>query len=798
MNNRVGVGAARRRRSTRPTPGKRLQTVLAAIFALGAPVAGATAVAADLTQVSPVTVIGASPLPGAHLDIAKAPYDVQTLTDGDLRRSGAVTAGGALEARLGSVSLNDNLDSPFQPDILYRGFEASPVLGTPQGLAVYQNGVRINEAFGDGVNWDLIPDPAIARIDVVGANPVYGLNALGGAVVVTMKTGFDDPGREVEAEVGAFGRRSASLTLAGHGDRLGGLLVVKGLDEDGWRDRSGSRLRQLYGALGWRTDRLSLDLSYSGADNLLRGEGATPVQALAVSRKLIFTSPQLNANRLGFLTLNGTYAATPTLSLQGAVYLRDVRQSVVNGNTTGFTACAAPGAGLCQADAATRLGDTVGGAVPDLSQSGAVPLGETDRETLRAFGLGATLQASSTAALLGRPNQATAGATLDASQVDFASSIEVGVIDPAGVVQPSGYLIATPEGTPFSATPVRLRSAGSAAGLYLTDTWDVTERLSVTASGRYNRVRIALRDRLGAALDGTSVYQRVNPALGLAYRLRPGFSAYLGYAEGSRAPTASEIECSDPSRPCLLPSSLSADPPTLKQVVSRTVETGLRGGTDLAGGRLTYAAGLYRTEVRDDIYGVATSLSAGYFTNIAGTLRQGGDVSLSFRSKRITAYASYAHLDATFDTALRLPSPSNPLRDASGTIPVRRGDRLPGVPGNRFKAGFDAAVTSRLRIGADLKAVDSQAYRGDEAHLLKPLPGYAVIGLHGSWRGSPGVELFGRVENALDARYATFGLLGDPTGARAPGVPMAPGAVDPRFVSPAAPLAVYAGVRAAF
>jgi hypothetical protein len=31
------------------------------------------------------------------------------------------------------VNINDNLDDPFQPDPLYRGFEASPAHGTPQG-----------------------------------------------------------------------------------------------------------------------------------------------------------------------------------------------------------------------------------------------------------------------------------------------------------------------------------------------------------------------------------------------------------------------------------------------------------------------------------------------------------------------------------------------------------------------------------------------------------------------------------------------------------------------------------------
>ena len=161
--------------------------------------------------------------------------------------------------------------------------------------------------------------------------------------------------------------------------------------------------------------------------------------------------------------------------------------------------------------------------------------------------------------------------------MDFLSTVEVGVVDAGLVVQPSGYLVETPEGQAFNATPVALRSRQTTGGLYLSDTWDLTPRLSVTAGGRYNRVRISLQDRRGTALDGTSTYGRLNPALGLAFRVRPELSAYLGYSEGSRAPTPGEIECSDPTRPCLLPSSLSADPPVLKAVVSRTVEAGVRG-----------------------------------------------------------------------------------------------------------------------------------------------------------------------------------------------------------------------------
>jgi outer membrane receptor protein involved in Fe transport len=126
--------------------------------------------------------VTATALPGTAIGIDKIPGNVQVLSSADLTREGSASLTGALNSGLSSVSVNDDLDDPFQPDILYRGFEASPVLGTPQGLAVYQNGVRINEAFGDTVNWDLFPDIAIDQVELVSSNPLYGLNALGGAI----------------------------------------------------------------------------------------------------------------------------------------------------------------------------------------------------------------------------------------------------------------------------------------------------------------------------------------------------------------------------------------------------------------------------------------------------------------------------------------------------------------------------------------------------------------------------------------------------------------------------------------
>ena len=754
----------------------------------------------DPSELAPVTVIAATPLPGTALDAAKVPYDVKTLSSGDLELAGPPSVTAGLIDRVGGVSVNDNLDDPFQPDILYRGFTASPVLGTPQGLAVYQNGVRINEAFGDAVNWDLVPDDAVARIDVVGTNPVYGLNALGGAVVVTMKNGFDDPGGELTVSGGSFGRGAVDAVYGAHSEHLGVFIAARGLDEDGWRLLSADRVRQLYADVAWRGDRTNLDLSYAGADNALDGEGAAPAQELAVDRRLVFTSPQLNANRLNFVVLNGDFAASRMLSFQGDLYVRDFTQNIANGDTTDDTPCIdAASAGLmCQPDGTTPLTSSSGGSIPDLSDGGRRPIGENDRETLRALSFGGALQGTWTAPVLGHGDQLSVGADGEGARIAFGSSAELGAIDPSLVVAPSGFFVSTPEGTPFTATPVSLRAINSYGGAFATDTLDVTGRLSVTASGRYNWVRIALHDQRGTSLSGTNTYARLDPALGLSYRLAAGLTAYAGYAEGNRAPTASEIECSNPAAPCLLPSSLSADPPGLKQVASHTWEAGLRGARPLWNGRLGYSLGLYRTEVRDDIYAVATTLSAGFFQNIPGTRRQGGELSVTYRDDRVLAYLSYAYVDATFDTDLLLPSPANPFRDGNGDIQVRRGDQLPGIPRHRLKLGTDIGAFGRLRVGADAQLASSQFYRGDEANRLPPLPGYAVLGLHAAYAVDRGLSLFLRIENALNARYATFGVLGDPTGVNAPGVPTSGPGVDPRFQSPATPIAGYGGVRVSF
>jgi iron complex outermembrane receptor protein len=342
-------------------------------------------------------------------------------------------------------------------------------------------------------------------------------------------------------------------------------------------------------------------------------------------------------------------------------------------------------------------------------------------------------------------------------------------------------------------------------GVYLTDTFDVTPHLSVTASGRYNITHINLADQLGGNLDGYNRFVHFNPALGATYKILPTMTLYGGLSQNTRTPTASEIECSNPLTPCLLPTNLAGDPPNLRQVISHTAELGLRGklpGAAVADTGVSWNLSVFRTLLKDDIYGIATSVSQGFFQNIGDTRRQGVEVGLNYRAPGWSAYANYSFVQAEFRSALVVPSPSNSYQDANGDIQVEPGDRLPGIPEHRLKLGLDYKIIPAWTLGATVNIVSSFFYVGDESNQLAPIPGYTVVNLHSTYKPLPHLEAFASVNNLFNRKYATWGILSDPTGIDAPGIPAdgvtnGPG-VDNRFLSPAAPLEVFGGIRVLF
>src|SRR5215468_12453684 len=141
-----------------------------------------------------IIVTATTPLHGSHLPRDHVPANVQTVSADDLADHKSLDLSAYAGEALGSVHINDVQANPLQPDVQYRGFLASPLLGAPQGLSMYLDGVRLNEPFGDTINWDLVPSNAIRSVNVIpGSNPIFGLNTLGGAMSLETKTGFSDP-----------------------------------------------------------------------------------------------------------------------------------------------------------------------------------------------------------------------------------------------------------------------------------------------------------------------------------------------------------------------------------------------------------------------------------------------------------------------------------------------------------------------------------------------------------------------------------------------------------------------------
>jgi len=755
-------------------------------------------------------VVTATAIPGTRIDIDKIPGNVQVLSAADLSREGSASLTSALNSNLSSVNINDDLDDPFQPDILYRGFEASPVLGTPQGLAVYQNGVRINEAFGDTVNWDFFPDIAIDQVALVSSSPVYGLNALGGAISVTMKNGFTYQGADIELSGGSYGQRAVTAQAGVNSGAIGFYVAGRALDWDGWRQFSNDKMRDIYAVLSAHGDAGTVDLSFTRADNMMNGQGPSPVQELAVNRSLVFTGPQTNINTLNFLTLNGTLKVTDTWSLQSVLYYRQYAQSVSNGNTTDYEACTNTPGILCQPDGVTPLVNSAGQTLPDISEGGTVYIGENDYEQIHGWGRGVTLQATDNESIVGHDNQFTVGVAVDYASTNYFTGAQIGVINSQLLVLPSNLYVDTPENSPGAIAngdpvPVSVDSVNRDLGVFLTDSFNVTPELALTASGRYNVARVDLADQLGTNLNGDNRFVHFNPAIGATYKVLPAMTLYGGLSANTRSPTASEIECSNPLTPCLLPTNLAGDPPNLHQVVAHTAELGLRGKSPIApgsGAEVAWNLSVFRTLLKDDIFGIATSVSQGFFQNIGDTRRQGVEAGVNYRAESWSAYANYSFVQATFRSPLTVPSPSNPYQDALGDIQVEPGDHLPGIPDHRLKLGADYKVIPGWTAGATLNYVSSFYYVGDESNQLAPISGYATVNLHTTYKPVPHFEVFASINNLLNRKYATWGILSDPTGIGGPGIPPngvtnGPG-VDNRFLSPAAPFEAFGGIRVTF
>ena len=677
---------------------------------------------AEVVEQGRVDVVASSPLPGLGLPLVAVPGNVQVLRAPTDRDRFATLP--ALFERLGvGTAAAGGQGNAFQPDFLYRGFVASPLVGQPQGISVFQDGVRLNEAFGDVVNWDLIPAAAVGSAQLVPAStPLFGPNALGGIVSLYTKSGTQWPGGSVEAQGGSFGRRAIVVEHGAVQGPWDAYVTFDALDESGWAAHNGSRLRRGFAKVGYQTDTADLDFSLTLADNTLHGTQALPVSFLDDVRQP-YTWPDMNDNRLAMVSGKGSSFLAPDVLLGTAAYARRFRNDNFSSNVDGD--------------------DELG--------TGRQATNDRSRADQRSAGAG--LQLTVARPVAGRANTLLAGVTLDVGRTKYGRDQQDAVFSAAR--EAVGI-------SPFAAA-VRAETTSRRYGLFLADSYALDERWTLFASMREDVAQAEIMDRSGDTpeLEGRHRFSRLNPGLGASWRARPELTLYGAYSEGMRAPTPMELTCADPGAPCRLPNAFLSDPP-LRAVVARTAELGARGGS---GDLVAWSAALWRTTADDDIQFVssdAASANAGYFRNVGRTERRGLEASITARLEPFKLAAHYARTDATFRTAFRESSPNNATADAAGTILVSPGDRIPGVARDalRLSGAYAAGEAWSLELG--VVASGPQRARGDENNEdpAGRVPGFAVVNLNARWRPLRALELFALVDNLLDARYARSGLLG--------------------------------------
>lgn len=751
-------------------------TVVEPLGDLGGSSYGATAVA---------------PGPYASIPLDDVPRNVQEIDGAWIADQHVVGLNQALNLRLSSVTINDAQNNPLQPDLQFRGFTSSPLLGTPQGLAVYQNGVRINEPFGDVLQWDLIPTFALAEVELLpGANPIYGLNALGGSLVLRMKDGFRAPGYRISALGGSFARYQTSLE---YGRAFGDWALYAGASvfgEQGFRDHSPTNAKNLFADLRHRTATREVGVSLTMANTNLTGNGPAPIELLQRDRSAVFTWPDVTDNELFMVNLDGRQELGKRATLLGTLYLRHGHRSTLNGDAAEFEVCSPnpDESVLCDEEGEVLLDEALR-TIPTEEPFDAV-FNTTDTTS---DGAGGSLHVDLRERLLSRPNRFVSGLSYDGAYSQFQQRAEVGFLTATRGVQGEGFYLSSDE----FATDLHVQDHN--VGVYVSDTWTVADPLAINVGARMNWYQTSLDDRTGDALDGEHVFLRVNPTIGATLRVTTGLTAFASYGEANRAPSASELACADPEEPCRVPNAFLSDPP-LEQVVSRSVELGLRGrlGSPNRPWLQASVAG-FGTRNQDDILFVAGSrVGTGYFRNAGETQRIGLELGVTLETEPVSFYAGYTLLRATFESELELPAGAHPSfggddddeeeeEDEQGNVlEVEPGSRMPGLPTHSVKAGVAVRPVPQLEIGLSTIGQSSQPFRGDEANLLDPVEGFVVLNAHVSYQLLPELQLFVRANNLLDTEYSTFGVLGEPAEAL-------PGTSNPRFYGPAAPFGIWAG-----
>jgi outer membrane receptor protein involved in Fe transport len=807
----------------------------------GAALAGQAQAAEDTP---PAQIVVTAPAGSDSVDLRDAPVNMAVLARDALDRQHPLSLADALNSALGSVTLSNGTGSPYQGDVSYRGFQATSSLGAPTGLSVWLDGVRLNEPFGSIVNWDLIPLNALRSVEVQpGANPLFGLNTLGGALVLGTKNGADDGGLAATLQTGSFARIGAQATA-------GGTMADRGLDwfvagtyddQAGWRWYTHTRVSQGYGKLRWHGTDAQAELGVIWADTSLDGTQGLPLSLLAMPQ-MAYTWPDNVSNGQVVINLKAAAQVAPTLRLSGNFYYRRSNSHSSNSNASlgdrcdGVTYdCSALAPGGTALDLYVTNPIMAGSAAAASFVPYTGPLSIHDYTS----GINTTLVTGSVfqhtvggnalldfdGTLAGLRHDLNLGGSFEVSAIAYAQDTDLAQLVNYQTVPDTVNPLYGNDGNPLI-NAVAITSHTTAFDLFVRDMVRLGPTLSLTGSLAFTHTWLALGGSnttllgadgaftwtggdgstyynpayLGApswnpvggmlvaasapagALAGPEIdpvsgrhgYGRLNPSLGLAWNPRKDLGLFASYSEAMRAPTAIELACADPARPCALPTGFNGDP-ALPAVIAHSIELGARG-TLLR--RLTWNGALYRTLVTNDIQFIYGTSGLGYFAAVGKTERRGFELGLSADLGLAQLSANYGYVAATYRTG---------FVDANGDT-VAPGAQITGIPRQSLKLRATLQPVRQVTLGATMMIVGSQYAHGDEANVDAPVPGYTLVNLDLHIRPAPRWDLFATVTNLFDTRYSTFGVWGGN---------IYSGATE-QFRTPGQARALLAGVRYSF
>ncbi|NIR44420.1 MAG: TonB-dependent receptor [Gemmatimonadetes bacterium] len=678
------------------------------------------------------------------VEAARLPFLFSSRSHEEIRAASLLTLADALD-RLPGVHANDELGAAAQPDITVRGFSVSPVVGLPQSLSVFVDGVRVNEPDAAQVHFDLIPLDDVERIDLIrGPMGPFGRNTLAGAINILTRRGGGETQAELELTGGSFG------TVEGRGQASGALGALdyyasgRYVRSDGWRDVTAVAMTQLFAKAGRRGERSDLWISYRFAADSIEQAGSLPASWLAGSlppqhadtddpRVINFTGGDYFRPRLHFVTGNYAVQLTPTVAARANAFYRqnDIEQfnaNISEANSRGLSH-------LWSAGVATQLSYAPR---PEMLLLAGLEYVRDDVE----------------ARIFAEPNAASADSGLT----------------------------------------THVTTAQDGFGAFAQVWWTPGIRFSVLGSLRYDLLHVPFRDLLEPSNNGDNTFRQLTASLGTDFVLSSGASLYASYGHGFRAPVILELACADPDDPCPLPFELGADPP-LDPVVSDTWQAGFRW---IASAALRLELAGYWSEIRDEIFNVvAPPTTRGFFQNLPRTRRQGVELQAEIRPvHRLTLHGDLSYTRATFQSPATL-SAAFLDEDAGGAGDPTDGPQPPSVePGDHFplipelsgnlRASY---ATAGWTLSVEGSYTGSQWLRSDEDNTLEAekLDAYALLSLYGQRTIGP-ATLYIRVENLLDARYSTFGVLANN--------PLGPGPerVEP-FLTPGAPRSFFVGAR---